>query len=122
MTVVRVERERAGERAEGEVVASGEPGKVHERLAGARAWLALGERLLDAGNAAEALAAARAGLEELGSDYASPRTKDDTSLKLALAEDRLAEGDTESAAVISLRMLEDRTELYADKHAGAIER
>lgn len=120
MTVVRVERERAGERAEGEVVASGEAGKVHERLAGARAWLALGERLLDADNADDALAAGRAGLEELGPDYASRRTVDDTGLKLALAEDRLAEGDTESAAALTLRMLEDRTELYADKHSDAI--
>jgi hypothetical protein len=119
MTVVRAERERAGERAEGEVVASGDPGPVHERLAGARAWLALGERLLEAGNSADALAAGRAGLEELGSDYASRRTKDDTALKLALADERLAEGDEESAAAITLRMLEDRAELYEDKHSGA---
>ena len=118
MTVVRVEREHAGERAEGEVVARGEAGAVHKRLAAARAWLALGERLSDP---AEALAAARSGLEELGRDYASRRTKDDTALKLALADDQLAGGDVESAAAITLRTLETRTELYMDLHADAIE-
>jgi hypothetical protein len=39
---------------------------------------------------------------------------------IAPADERLAEGDTESAAILTLRMLEDRTELYAAKHADAI--
>ena len=89
---------------------------MSERLAAARAALARGEQLLAAGDAGEALAAARDGIEALGSDYASPRTKDDTPLKLARAERSLAEGNVESAAQSTLRVLEARAELYARKH------
>ena len=52
----------------------------HLRLAGTRGWLRLGEQRLSAEYWRGAIACARAGLEELGDNYAPPRIVDDTSL------------------------------------------
>src|SRR5207302_779724 len=59
-----------------------DPASPHARLAGARAWAALGSQCLSDGDAANAAAAARAGLHELGDDYRPPGVKDDTLMKI----------------------------------------
>lgn len=88
----------------------------HAGLAGARAWLSLGQARMAAGSFAEAMAAARAGLDELGTDYAAPGVKDDTRLKLDAAEERREEGRLDAAARVMLRVLEARIELYPGAH------
>ena len=103
---VRVQRERAGETAAA-VVDGG-----HERLGAARAWLEVGTKLLDGGLAGEAWASALDGLEELGEDYAAPTAIDDTTLKLAAAEEQYDEGNVADAASVALRVLETRVSLY----------
>ena len=66
------------------------------------------------------MACARAGLAELGSDYAPTRVEDDTDLKLHAADELLQTGHPDKAARMMLRMLGERTRLYAQKHAASI--
>jgi hypothetical protein len=105
---LRVERDGAA----GEVTVREGSAQAHEALAGARAWLALGRRRLEAGEAGPAYAAALSGIEELGDSYWTPDVIDDTSLKLAAAEDR-PEPD---AAEVALRVLEIRAGIYLQAH------
>ncbi|HEY0476902.1 MAG TPA: hypothetical protein VGD37_05230 [Kofleriaceae bacterium] len=88
----------------------------HAELAGARAWAALGAQRLSAGDAADAVTAARAGLEELGDDYRPRGVKDDTMMKIDAAEERITEGAVADGAAVLLRMLETRIELYVQNH------
>ena len=119
MTEVREEREHDGERA-GAVVRTDAPGPDAKRLAGAVASARLGRRLLAGGDTEGAIAAARAGLEEAGEVPPDPGRKDDTGLKLAAAEDRLAEGHPVDAAEVMLDMLELRADLHARAQRAVI--
>ena len=119
MTEVREEREHDGERAAA-VVRTEEPGPDAQRLAGAVASARLGRRLLARGDAEGAIAAARAGLEEAGEAPSGAGLKDDTALKLAAAEDRLAEGHAADAAEVMLDMLDIRAELHARAQRAVI--
>jgi len=118
--LVRTSRSAEGEAAEGTVLLRSDrpPGSppAHLRLAGARAWLALGQRFQSRSRWQEAIASARAGLAEIGSDYAGPDVDDETDLKLLAAEDRLAQGHASDAAAVMLRVLGDRLSLYASLH------
>lgn len=114
-----VRAERNGVAAEVSV-RDGASADEHEALAGARAWLALGSRLVQAGDAAAALAAARSGIDELGRTYRAAGVKDDTALKLAAAGEREAEGELEDAATVALRVLETRTRLYLQSHPEVV--
>ena len=111
MSEVREEREHAGERA-GAVVRA-DAGPDAQRLAGAVASAKAGRRLLAGGDAEGAITAARAGLEEAGDVPPGLGVKDDTSMKLFAAEERLADGHAADAAEIMLDMLEQRAELHA---------
>jgi hypothetical protein len=114
---VRAERDGAT----GEVIVrDGASAQEHEALAGARAWLALGRQRLDAGEAEEALAAARSGITELGRSYRSPAVIDDTKLKLAAADEREEEGELQDTATVALRVLETRTRLYLTAHPDVL--
>lgn len=122
---VRVERRSGNVRAAGEVLVrtQGPPDPSvapHVRLAAARAWLGLGESALAAGSAPRAYEAGRAGLDELGAEYAPEGVKDDTQLKLLAADDLVSEGRLDDAARVVLRMLRTRSELYARRHAGDV--
>jgi len=119
VTEVREEREHDGERATA-VVRTDQPGPSAQRLAGAVASARLGRRLLAGGDAEGAVAAARAGLEEAGEVPSDPELKDDTGLKLAAAEDRLAEGYTADAAEVMLDMLDIRADLHARAQRAVI--
>lgn len=123
--IIRVERKHEGQSAPGQVVVrwAGLLDTIklpHAHFAGARAWLALGEKLLAEKDWNGAIACARAGLEELGSDYASPMAVDDTGLKLHAADDRIQNGYLEDGASIMLRMLAIRTGLYLKLHPSEI--
>lgn len=123
--VVRVEREWAGERAVGTAVVRGtgadDPAAAaHAALAESRAWLELGRRKLEAGEPREAVRCAEQGLEALGDEYAPPGVEDDTQLKLLAAQEQLRQGRDEAGARVMLRMLEERTTLYARRHSGEI--
>jgi hypothetical protein len=118
---LRERREHGGEHATGEVVVGDDHASGgHARLAGARAWIDLGSRLLEAGDAEGAAACAREGLRELGSDSKDRTAVDDTELKLLAAESQLEAGNVSAAAGGLLRVLEARAALYRDAHADAI--
>jgi hypothetical protein len=110
--VVREEREQGGVRAEAAVRAAA-PGPDAQPLAGALAYARLGRRLLADRDFANALAAARAGLEEAGEAPFDPELIDDTEMKVSAAEDRLAEGHPADAAEVMLDVLDIRAELHA---------
>ncbi len=94
------------------------PSAEHARLAGARAWLSVSQRLLDTGAVEDALTGARSGIAELGDAYAGDDVDDDTELKALAAEDELANGDRSVATTLLLRVLESRAQLYAEAHPG----
>jgi hypothetical protein len=117
--IIRAERRHGNLRSKGEVVVASparEPGREYARMAAARAWLDLAEQLLRAGDADGAISAARAGIGELGDAYRSPRVDDDTTLKLEVAEEQRQGGQLEMAARLFIKMLETRTNLFAESH------
>jgi len=85
----------------------------HLPLAPSQDWLALGKAKLATKDVEGAIACAQAGLEELGSAYLVPLIRDDTEIKLLLAEERLQEGHLEDGVQMMLRILESRLLLYA---------
>lgn len=89
---------------------------IYTSLAGSLAWLELSEQKLKARDLDAALFCVQAGLDELGANYTSPLTIDDTGLKLLLAAERIQEGYQEDGIKIMIRMLDIRTKLYADLH------
>lgn len=78
--------------------------------------LALGQILLATNDFEAALTCAKAGLEELGDEYAPFLVEDDTDLKLFLAEGRIEKGYLNEGAELMLRALETRIFLYAELH------
>jgi hypothetical protein len=122
---VEVKRELEGQSGVGRAVvraaSAPEPSQApHLKLAGARAWLSLGQERLAAKQAPAAVTCAKRGLEELGSDYAPPEAGDDTVLKLAAAEELLKAGRADNAASTMLRTLEARARLYVQKHKDTV--
>lgn len=115
-----VTRTQGGASANGQVIANREPDDALLRLAGARAWHALATQRAEADDAPSALAAARAGLEELGRRYARPLDIDDTQLKVRTIDQAEAEGRLGDAARIALRILGTRLELARRLHADAL--
>ena len=119
--VVAVQRNLGGASAVGRAALSdAEPDAddpPHQHAAAAQAWLSVGRQLIDAGEAEQALAAADAGLEELGSEYAPLEAADSTTLKIYAAKDMARSGRIEDAAATTLRMLEERLGLYQQRYA-----
>jgi hypothetical protein len=122
---VRVNRTQNGVSSEGTVVirqasapAAGAP--PHASLAGARAWLALGEARLQANRSDEAVSCAHAGIEELGADYAQDHVKDDTGLKIHIADELIENGQAADGARMMLRMLAERIQMYVQRNAEGI--
>jgi hypothetical protein len=119
---LQAERHLGGRTAHGTaiVIAPDRPDPAsspHARLAGARAWSALGAQYLSAGDATSAAAAARAGLQEIGDGYCPPGVDDDTMLKISAAEERIADGAVADGATGLLRMLDTRIQLYVQNNA-----
>ena len=93
-----------------------EPKEPHLVLAESKVWLALGQIWLATNDMEAALTCAKAGLEELGDEYAPFLVEDDTDLKLFLAEGRIEKGHLNEGAELMLRALETRISLYAELH------
>ena len=86
----------------------------HVTFASSKVWLALGQVWLAANEAEAAIICAKAGLEELGDDYATGFVEDDSDLKLILAEERIQLGHLSDGAAMMLRVLENRLLLYEE--------
>ena len=118
---VTVIRSLDGESAEGEVIvpsraASAPGGTPHVALAEARAFLALGEKLLARQRLEGAVQAVKSGVSALGTDYRPDDVRDDTGLNLLLAQHLIEQGQREDGAEMMLSMLNTRIELYVDRH------
>lgn len=117
--IIRAERRLGDRMGRGEVVVMSEsrrPGSEYGKMAAARAWLDIAQQLGAAGDLSEAIRAARAGIDELGDAYKSPTVDDDTDLKLEVAEEQHQEGQLDLAASLFIRMLDTRTQVFAQTH------
>lgn len=88
--------------------------------AASQVWLALGQVWLAVNQIEGAIICAKAGLEEVGHDYAPPYIEDDTELKLLLAEKRIEKGHLKDGANMMLRVLENRLLLHSKRHQKAL--
>lgn len=122
--VLRVVRELDGYKAEGVVLLSSDitppPDTPHAVLAGSRAFLLLGQQRRQAGDLPRAIAAAKAGLAELGRSYAKPTSIEHTSMRILLAEEHAANGELDDAATELLDALGARIRMYVRKHAAFV--
>lgn len=85
-------------------------------LPASRVWLTLGQVWLAANEIEGAIICAKAGLEEVGDDYATFFVEDDTELKLLLAKKRIEKGHLKDGANMMLRVLQNRLLLYEKRH------
>jgi hypothetical protein len=122
---IRVERQMQEASATGAVVVRQEnkpddAAPPHLELAAGRAWLALAQQQVTAGDAATAIGAARAGLDEVGPAYKSVTVKDDTTLKILAAEDGIEQGHQLEGAGALIEVLRQRLERYAEQHTASV--
>lgn len=113
LSSVRVTRRHGDQVADGEVRVPPAESDHATALAAALAWETLGHRYLEAGDPDDAVAAAQAGLDELGDPPPDPDVVDDTELKLYAAEERVRQGHTRDGASNMLDILRVRAELHA---------
>lgn len=92
---------------------------ISHNLKPASAPLALGQVWLAVNQIEGAIICAKAGLEEVGHDYAPLYIEDDTELKLLLAEKRIEKGHLKDGANMMLRVLENRLLLHSKRHQKA---
>ena len=67
-----------------------------------------------------AVSAARAAIEALGQDYATPGATDPTKLDLRQAEDAMGRGSPMQGADLYLKVAAARIGLYQERYAGAL--
>ncbi len=113
LSSVRITRRHGDQVADGEVRVPPAESDHATALAAALAWETLGRRYLEAGDPDDAVAAAQAGLDELGDPPPDPDVVDDTELKLYAAEERVRQGHTRDGASNMLDILRVRAELHA---------
>ena len=89
----------------------------HLPVASAQAWLALARAAMDLNAATDAVAAARAGIADLGDGYRPKQIKDDTGLHILDANGAIAAGRTDEGARTLISVLDTRIDLYFRRYA-----
>jgi hypothetical protein len=92
----------------------------HLAVASAQAWLVLARGAMELHAATDAVAAARAGIADLGDDYRPKRVKDDTGLHVLDANGAIAAGKTEEGARSLLSVLDVRIGLYFRRYEAEV--
>lgn len=92
----------------------------HTGLARARACLTLSRTLRANKDWTGVSMAARAGLEALGEDYATPGAGDDTRQGLRAAEDAMRQGSPMAGADKMIGVLDTRIHLYEKRYASTL--
>jgi hypothetical protein len=87
-----------------------------EVLSSSRTCLSRGEARLDENDTDGAIDCAYKGLGDLGDSYRPPLVKDDTGLKVLMAEAQIREGQPEAGARNLLKVLKERIGLYERLH------
>ncbi len=90
----------------------------HLPVASAEAWLVLARGAMELHASSAAVAAARAGIADLGDDYRPKRVKDDTGLHVLDANGAVAAGKTEEGARSLISVLDARIGLYFQRYQG----
>ncbi len=123
---VRVARTQASRTATTTIIVTTAPTATapapHSMVAAADAWLTIASEAFAANADADAIAAARVGIKELGRDYCPKLIKDDTELKIGMSDDSIRAGDDHEGAKALISVLRQRVELYFEKYAGVIRR
>ena len=121
---IRVERRYKGHFVSGHVVVKVPPGSTtfpHVKVAGARAFQTLAKSRLAAKDFKGAIACAQAGIKELGGDYRKGlKVKDDTSLRINLAEELAGKGRLKEASDELVQALALRLKMYAQTRAKTL--
>ena len=94
----------------------------HAEVAAAAAWLSLAHSAFEAGVFSDAVAAARQGITELGREYRPKLAKDDTSIRMAMADESLKNGDDKAGATGLIAVLDARIYLYLARYADSVHR
>lgn len=92
----------------------------HAEVAAAQAWLSLARTAFDAGTFDGAVAAAKQGINTLGNSYRPKLVKDDTTIRIAMADDAIAKGDIKTGATSLMAVLDARITMYFTRYADAI--
>lgn len=92
----------------------------HLAVASAKAWLVLARGAMDLHAASDAVAAARAGIANLGDDYRPKRVKDDTGLHVLDANGAVAAGRIEEGARSLISVLDARIGLYFQRYQSEV--
>ncbi|CAN5689355.1 hypothetical protein BH11MYX3_BH11MYX3_36930 [soil metagenome] len=94
----------------------------HAELAAADAWLAIAREAFAAGVHADAITAARAGIKAIGADYRPKLVKDDTAIRLAMADESIQGGDAKEGATSLISVLDQRVHMYFLRYPHALRR
>lgn len=70
----------------------------------------------------DAIDAAKQGIDDLGPDYRPKLAKEDTSIRIAMAEESIGKGDLESAARSLIAVLDTRLKLYFIRYKDSVRR
>ncbi|NVB78893.1 MAG: hypothetical protein HOV81_10895 [Kofleriaceae bacterium] len=118
-TVIISERREINERAavgQARVFAAPSP---HNRLAGARAWLAIAKALVE--EPSGAYRAALRGVTELGTDYAKAVVRDHTIEDEWFAKQDFEQRKDEGAAELMIGVLDHRIKMYRRRYEAEVE-
>ncbi|MEO8842869.1 MAG: hypothetical protein ABI591_10625 [Kofleriaceae bacterium] len=85
-------------------------------VASAQAWLALARGAMELHAPTDAVAAARAGIADLGESYRPKRVEDDTGLHVLDANGAVAAGSTDEGARSLISVLDARIGLYVRRY------
>jgi hypothetical protein len=121
LEVTRTQGTRAGK---GAIIIAVAPSATipapHLAVASAEAWLVLARGAMDLHASSDAVAAARAGIADLGDDYRPKRVKDDTGLHVLDANGAVAAGKTEEGARSLISVLDARIGLYFQRYRDEV--
>jgi hypothetical protein len=94
----------------------------HAEAAAAEAWLSVALTAQQDRAFNDAIDAAKKGIEDLGPDYPPKLAKEDTSIRIAMAEESIGKGDLESGAKSLIAVLDTRLKLYFIRYKDSVRR
>lgn len=121
---VSVTRTAGARTATGSVVLLTAPAgdSPHAGAAAAEAWLALAKMAQQDRAFGDAIDAAKRGIEALGPDYRPKLAKEDTTIRIAMADESIAKGDLDAGASSLIAVLDTRIHLYFVRHKDSVRR
>lgn len=123
---VTITRHQGAKTADATVIVRAAPAAAarapHAEVAAALAWLALARGAFDAGTFEDAIAAAKQGIDALGDNYRPKLAKDDTTIRIAMADEAISKGDVKTGASSLIAVLDARVYMYFMRYADTVRR